>query len=175
MQRIVTGEFTREPKKWLLEIVVRLRGNIVVLQVLLAVERNLFGLDLSILNFHLVSNEDDGNILADTRQITVPIGHVLVRNATGDIKHDNGALALDIVAISEAAKLFLARRVPNIEFNWTPIGIEEQRMNLDTERGHIFLLEFSGQVALHKRSLADTPIAYIVVNSENGAGGLRVS
>lgn len=45
-------------------------------------------------------------------EVTVPGGHVLVCEAGGDIKHDDGTLAMDIVPIPQAAKLLLAGCVP---------------------------------------------------------------
>ena len=45
----------------------------------------------------------------------MPIGDVLVGDASRDVKHDDATLALDVVAIAETAKLFLTGRVPDIE------------------------------------------------------------
>jgi hypothetical protein len=35
----------------------------------------------------------------------VPVGHVLVRDAARDVEHDDAALALDVVAVAQAAEL----------------------------------------------------------------------
>lgn len=43
-------------------------------------------------------------------QVAVPGGHVLVCEARGHVKHDDGALAVDVVAVAQAAKLFLQGR-----------------------------------------------------------------
>ena len=40
-------------------------------------------------------------------QISVPRGHVLVGEAGCDIKHDDGTLPMDVVAIPQASKLLL--------------------------------------------------------------------
>jgi hypothetical protein len=85
------------------------------------------------LNVNLVATEDDRNVLADTLQVTMPIGNVFVRDAGGDIKHDDAALSLNIVAIAKTPKLLLASRVPNIETDCTEIGVESQRMHLNTK------------------------------------------
>lgn len=66
----VANQFAGQPEEWLLEVVVGLGRDIVVLKVLLAVEGNGLGLDLALLNVHLVAAEDDGNILADTNKVT---------------------------------------------------------------------------------------------------------
>jgi hypothetical protein len=54
----------------LLKVVVGLCRNVVVLKVLLAVEGDGLGLDLALLYVDLVSTEDDGDVFADTDQIT---------------------------------------------------------------------------------------------------------
>jgi hypothetical protein len=46
---------------------------------------------------------------------TVPVGDVLVGNAGGHIEHDDAALAVDVVSVSQAAELLLSSRVPDIE------------------------------------------------------------
>ena len=47
--------------------------------------------------------------------LTVPVGDVLVGNAGSNIKHDDTALTVDVVAITETTKLLLASSVPDIE------------------------------------------------------------
>ena len=42
----------------------------------------------------LVASEDDGNVLANPDQISMPVGNVLVGHTRCDVKHDDGALAL---------------------------------------------------------------------------------
>ena len=48
---------------------------------------------------------------------TVPVGDVLVGDAGGDIEHDDAALAVDVVAITETTELLLAGGVPHIELD----------------------------------------------------------
>jgi hypothetical protein len=69
-QSWVANELACQPKERLLKVVVGLGGDVVVLKVLLSVESNGLGLYLSLLDINLVSGEDDGNIFADTDQIT---------------------------------------------------------------------------------------------------------
>lgn len=47
----------------------------------------------------------------------MPIGNVLVGNARGDIEHDDTALAIDVITVSQTAEFLLAGSVPNIELN----------------------------------------------------------
>lgn len=51
------------------------------------------------------------------KTLTVPVGDILVGNAGGDVEHDDTALAVDIVSISQTTKLLLASGVPHIELN----------------------------------------------------------
>ncbi len=44
---------------------------------------------------HLVSGENDGNVLADPDEIPVPVGHILVGHARRHVEHDDGTLTLD--------------------------------------------------------------------------------
>jgi hypothetical protein len=48
---------------------------------------------------------------------TVPVGDVLVRDAGGDIEHDDTALAVDVVAITKTTKLLLAGSIPDVELD----------------------------------------------------------
>jgi hypothetical protein len=108
----------------------------------------------------------------------VPVGDVLVGDAGGDIEHDDAALAVDVVAITETTELLLAGRVPHIELDLTQVlrimlvsghsgaliarsagatyGGEAERVNLDTEGGHVLLLELASQVTLDEGGLDQT-------------------
>lgn len=68
-QARIADQLTSEPQERLLKVVVRLGGDIVVLQVLLAVESDGLGLHLALLNVDLVTAEDDGDTLADTDKV----------------------------------------------------------------------------------------------------------
>lgn len=63
------------------------------LQVLLAVKNNALGFDFPVFDVHLVATEDDRNVLTDTDQVTMPVGHVLIGDPRGDIKHDDSTLS----------------------------------------------------------------------------------
>ena len=47
----------------------------------------------------------------------MPVGNVLVGDTRGDIEHDDTALAVDVVTITETTKLLLTCGVPNIELD----------------------------------------------------------
>jgi hypothetical protein len=69
-QSLVADEFPGEPEERLLEVVVGLGRDVVVLQVLLSVEGDGLCLDLALLDVDLVAGEDDGDVLADTDEVT---------------------------------------------------------------------------------------------------------
>ena len=49
--------------------------------------------------------------------LTMPIRHILIGDARSDVKHNDTALAVDIVAISQATKFLLSCGIPDIELN----------------------------------------------------------
>ena len=125
---LVADELPCEPQEGLLEVVVGLGGDVVVLEVLLAVEGDGLGLDLALLDIDLVAGQDNGDVLANADQVTVPVGDVLVGDTRGDIKHDDPALALDVVAVPETSKLLLAGGVPNVEADSAEVSGERERV-----------------------------------------------
>ncbi|KAH0459238.1 hypothetical protein IEQ34_012052 [Dendrobium chrysotoxum] len=76
------------------------------------------------------------------------------------IKHSNGALSMDIISISKRSKLLLPHRIPAIELDLPAIGVEIQRMNLNTNGRFIFLLKLPSQMPLHKGGLPYPAITY---------------
>jgi hypothetical protein len=137
----VANQFPGEPQEGLLEVVVGLGGDIVVLEVLLAVEGDGLGLDLALLHIDLVTAENDGDVLADTDKVTyrmvsqsimakvaqawelrtVPVGNVLVGDTGGNIEHDDTGLTVDVVTITETTELLLTGGIPDIELNGSEV------------------------------------------------------
>jgi hypothetical protein len=48
---------------------------------------------------------------------TVPVGDVLVGNSRSNIKHNDTALAVDVVTITETTELLLAGGIPDVELD----------------------------------------------------------
>jgi hypothetical protein len=155
----VADELAGEPEEGLLEVIVGLGGNIVVLQVLLAVEGDGLGLDLALLHVNLVAAQDNGNVLADTDEITETFWDVLLGDTRVYIKHDDTALAVDVVTVTETTELLLAGGIPHVELDLAEVGGETEGVNFHTKGGHVLLLEFTSQMALDKRGLASATIA----------------
>lgn len=47
----------------------------------------------------------------------MPVGDVLVSDTGCDVKHDDAALAVDIVSITKTSELLLSCGIPDIELN----------------------------------------------------------
>jgi len=155
----VANKLPSEPKEGFLEVVVGLGRDLEILKVLLSVESDGASLHFSLLDIDLVPAQHNGDVLAHSFKITVPVGHIFIRDSRRDVEHDDTTLALNVVSISETAELFLASGVPDVEANSAIIGRERQRMNFDTEGGDVLLLEFTRQVALDKSCFASSSVA----------------
>ena len=66
----VANKLSGQPQEGLLKVIVRLGRDVVVLEVLLAVESDSLCLYFSLLDIYFVSGEDNRDILADTNQVT---------------------------------------------------------------------------------------------------------
>jgi hypothetical protein len=71
-------------------------------------------------------------VLADACQVTVPDRNVLVGDAGGDIEHDDGSLATNVVTITQTTELLLTSSVPAVGDDRATGGVESQRGDLDT-------------------------------------------
>ena len=78
-------------------------------------EDDAFRLNLSVLDVDFVSAQDDRDVFAHAHQISVPVGHVFVRDSAGYVEQDDGAVRLDVVAVAQATQLLLSGRVPHVE------------------------------------------------------------
>ena len=121
---------------------------------------NGLGLDLAIPNVHLVAAQHDGHVLAHAGQITVPVGDVLVGDAGGDVEHDDSTLALDVVAVPEAAEFLLAGGVPDVEDDWSVVGVEGEWVYFYAVCGYVLFLEFAALVTLDEGGFAGAAVAH---------------
>jgi hypothetical protein len=112
---VITRKLAGQPKEGFLKVVVGLCRNVIVLQVLLAMEGDLLCLDLSVLDFDLVSSQYDWDVFTNSGQVTVPIWDILVRDTRCNVKHDDCALALDVVSVSKPSE-FLPKQSDNVSF-----------------------------------------------------------
>lgn len=159
LQGGVSNKFPCQPQEGLLKVVVGLGGDFEVLQVLLAVEGDGPRLNFALLDIDFVSAKHDGDVLAYTLEVTMPVGNIFVGDAGRDIKHNNAALALDVVTIPETTKLLLSSSIPDVEADRAKVGCELQRVDLDTESGDVFFFEFTSQMALDEGCFSSAAIS----------------
>jgi len=120
----IPNKFASKPQEGLLKVVVGLGGYFEVLKVFLPVESHGGGLDFPLFDVDLISAQHDWDVFTDTLKVAMPIGNVLIGDARRDIKHDDTALALDVVAIAKTTKLFLAGGIPDIKNDRAKVGRE---------------------------------------------------
>ena len=75
---LVSDEFLQDPDVWSIVLIIRLGRDIVVLEVSLSVESDLSGLDFSVLTVNLVSDQDNGDVIADSGQVLIPLGDIFI-------------------------------------------------------------------------------------------------
>lgn len=54
----------------------------------------------------------------------MPVGNVLVGNSGGNVEHDDTALSVDVVSITQTSELLLSRSIPDIELNVAQVLIQ---------------------------------------------------
>jgi len=158
-QSLIPDEFSGQPQERLLEVVVGFGRDVVVLKILLAVECDSLGLDLALLHVDFVATEDNGDVFANTNEIAVPVRNVLVGDAGGHIEHDDAALSIDIISISQSTELLLTCCIPHIELDLSQVRSESQWVDFDAKRGNVLFLEFACQVSLDEGGLSSTTVA----------------
>ena len=58
----------------------------------------------------------------------MPVGDVLVGDAGGNIEHDDTALSVDVVSITQTSELLLSRSVPDIELDVAQVLCDISRL-----------------------------------------------
>ena len=96
---------------------------------------NCFGFDFSVLDVDLVAAQNNWYIFAHSHQIFMPCWHVFICDTRSDVKHNDGALALNVVTISQTAEFLLTSCVPYVECDWSSVCGESQWMYFDAECG----------------------------------------
>lgn len=110
----IAEEGSGEGKEWHFEVVVGLGGNFEVSHVVLLVECDTLGWDLSVTNIDLVADKNDWDVGANTDEITVPCDNVTVCGWGCNIEHDDSAVGFKVVAFTETAETFLASCIPDV-------------------------------------------------------------
>ena len=90
---------------------------------------------MAYLDVDFVTAQDDGDVLAHSLEVTMPIGDVLVRDPGRDVEHDDPALSLDVIPIPQSTEIFLSSGVPDVEADGAVVGVERERVNFDSQGG----------------------------------------
>jgi hypothetical protein len=56
----------------------------------------------------------------------VPVGDVLVCDTRGNVEHDDTALSVDVVSITETTELLLTSGVPDVELDGSEVLLSRQ-------------------------------------------------
>ena len=129
------------------------------MKISLAVESDLAGLDFSFLLVHFVSNQNDWDVIANTGEILVPLGDILVGDSGGDIEHDDGCVCTNVVSLSESSKFFLSGGIPEGKLDGSKVGIEGDGTDFDSLGSNVFLFELAGDMSFDVGSFADSSIS----------------
>ncbi|KAH8368492.1 hypothetical protein KR084_012339 [Drosophila pseudotakahashii] len=78
------------------------------------------------------------------------VGRDLVGDSRGNVECDDGALALDVIAVAQTAELLHSGGVLHIESDGTSVGVKDRRMRLHAQCGHVPLRNLAGHVTLHE-------------------------
>lgn len=73
-------------------------------------------------------------MFANALKIPMPVRDVLVRDPGGHVEHDNAALALNVVAVSETTEFLLPCGIPHVEADSAEVGEECERVDLHSQR-----------------------------------------
>lgn len=118
-----------------------------------------FRFDFPVLDIDFVAAQHNGDAFTNSDQISVPIRDVLVGDTRGYVEHDNRALTLDIIPVSQASELLLPCRVPHVESDGPPVRVEHQRVHFNTESRNVSFLELSSQMSFYECGFASTAVA----------------
>jgi hypothetical protein len=70
-------------------------------------EHDALGLHFTIFDINFVAAQHDGDVFTHANQIAMPVWNVFVGDTGCDVEHDDGALSLNVVTVTESTELFL--------------------------------------------------------------------
>lgn len=154
----VADKLSKKVQERFLKLIVGLGRHIIVLEVSLSVNGDLIGLDFSVLDIGLVSDQTNWNIWSNLDQVIEPLQDVLVGLSACKIEHDDGTLRANVVALSELSELFLASSVPDLNSDLSVSGIEYDLSNTSSLGWDVGLNEVTSMMSLDKGGLADSTV-----------------
>ena len=122
-------------------------------------ECDLPSLHFSVFLINFVAHQHDRDVVADTGQIFVPFGDILVGDPGGHIEHDDGGMGANIISFPETSELLLSGSIPDSQLDGSVVCIEGDGADFDTLCSNVFFLEFPCDVPLHKGGFSDTSVS----------------
>ena len=122
-------------------------------------ESDLSGLDFSVFLIDLVTDQNDGNVVADSGEILVPFGDIFVGDSGGDVEHENGGIGSNVVALSEPSEFFLSSGIPKRKLDGAVIGVESDGADFNTLSGNVFFFELTSDVSFDEGGFSDTTVS----------------
>lgn len=117
------------------------------------------GLDLSVFLVNFVSDQDNGDVVADSGEVLIPFGDVLIGDSGGDVEHENSGIGTNIVTLTKSSEFFLSGSVPEGKFDRSVVGVEGDGADLNSLGGDILLLKLTGDVSFDEGGLADSTVS----------------
>lgn len=117
------------------------------------------GFDFSVFLVNLVAHEHDWDVVADSGEILVPLGDVLIGDTGGDVEHQDGGVSSDIVSFSKSTEFFLAGCIPERKLDGSVVGVEGDGANFNSLGGDVFFFELAGDVPFDEGGFADTAVS----------------
>ena len=136
LQVRISNQFSSKPDEGLSKVVVCFGRNVIVLKILLSAEDNGLCLNLSVLNIHFVATQHDQDVLTHSYQISMPVRHIVVSNSRCYISRPAVSHTLNLIGL---------------------LGMEQKRMDLNTQGSYIFL-KFASQMTFQECSFSSTTI-----------------
>lgn len=65
-------------------------------------EVDLLGFDCTLFDIHFVAQQHDRDVVADTRQVLLPLRDVALGYPGSHVKHEDGTMSVDVVAVAQS-------------------------------------------------------------------------
>lgn len=95
-------------------------------------ENYLTRLNFSVLSVNLVSDEDYGDVLANSGQILVPLPYIFVGNSRANIEHEDGTVSAYVVTFSKSTEFLLTSSIPDVELDRATGCVEDNFAYFDS-------------------------------------------
>lgn len=124
LYRWISNQFAKYVQKGLCALIVRRRWDIIILQILFTMKHYVFRLHLPINHISFISHQHNGNTIAHSHQIFIPIWNLSIGCPRREVEHYDGCVGTQIEPISQPPTACVAYCIPNAKIDWALIGLE---------------------------------------------------